>query len=541
MSATDSRHSTCTASNPCMIPAMADSNPVRPAANGSEQAIELQRILNCVPQMLSVMEPDGRISWVNDVALDYLGISLADLRVLDIREHFVHPDDLPAHANQSRYNFAAGVPFGGEVRVRGKDGIYRCFLVRHIPLKDAEGRIVRWYGGATEIEDRKRAEEALRRSEGYLAEAQRLTHTGSWAVDYRTLDAVHWSEETFRIYGVDPQQGLPTRQEFERLVHPDDLPRISTVVEGALRKKTDFTVDCRILLDGGALRHVQLIGHPAFAGNGDPIEYVGTVVDVTERKRVEEERERLRQLEADLAHMNRVSTLGELAASVAHDLKQPITAAITDARTCLRWLSRDHPDIDEALEAASRAIKDNTRAAEIIDRLRSLYKKEQPKRELVDVNEVARNMLALLRSEASRHSISMRAELAEARSSIMADRVQLQQVFMNLLLNAIEAMTETGGELVLKSERGTDGHLLISISDTGVGIPIDKNDEIFEAFVTTKPQGTGMGLAITRSIVEAHDGRLWVTRNSGPGATFHFTLPLRATAAGAASADGALS
>jgi len=521
-----------------MMPAMAERNPVGSAASGSEQAIELQRILNCVPQMLSVMEPDGRISWVNDVALDYLGISLADLRVLDIREHFVHPDDLPPHADQ---DFAAGVPFGGEARVRGKDGIYRCFLIRHTPLKDAEGRIVRWYGGATEIEDRKRAEEALRQSEAYLAEAQRLAHTGSWAIDYHTLDAVHWSEETFRIYGLDPQQGLPTRQEFERLVHPDDLPRISTVVEEALRKKTDFTVDCRILLDRGALRHVQIVGHPAFATSGDPIEYVGTVVDVTERKKVEEERERLRQLEADLAHMNRVSTLGELAASVAHDLKQPMTAAITDAKTCLRWLSRDHPDLDEAREAASRAIKDNIRAVEIIDRLRSLYRKGPPKRELVDVNDVARNMLALLRSEASRYSIAMRTDLADARPGIMADRVQLQQVFMNLLLNAIEAMTETGGELVLRSELSNDGYLLVSIGDTGVGIPVDKKDEIFDAFVTTKPQGTGMGLAITRSIVEAHDGRLWVTRNPGPGATFHFTLPLRASAAAPASADGALS
>ena len=519
-----------------MIRGMSDRNQVGSPERGSEQETELQRILNLTPQMLAVMEADGRVSWLNDFALDYLGISLADLSAFDVRERFVHPDDLLADGGQRANALAAGIPFGGEVRARGKDGIYRCFLTRYTPLKDAEGRVVRWYGGATEIEDRKRAEEALRRSEAYLAEAQRLAHTGSWAVDYRTLDVVHWSEETFRIYGVDPQRGLPTRQEFRRLVHPDDLPRISTVVEEATRKRVDFTVDCRIVLDRGALRHVQIIGHPAFARNGDPIEYIGTVVDVTERKKVEEERERLRKLEADLAHMNRVSTLGELAASVAHDLKQPTTAAIMDAKTCLRWLARDHPDLDEAREAASRAIKDSIRAVEIIDRLRSLYKKEPPKRELVDVNDVARNMLALLRSEANRHSISMRADLAEARSRIMADRVQLQQVFMNLVLNAIEAMTETGGELVLKSELSNDGQLLVSISDTGVGIPIDKNHEIFDAFVTTKPQGTGMGLAITRSIIEAHDGRLWVTRNPGPGATFHFTLPLLASAAGAAPA-----
>jgi PAS domain S-box-containing protein len=524
-----------------MISAMADHDPVGSAERGAEQVLELQRIVNLTPQQIAIMEADGRISWLNDYALDYFGISLADLSVLDMRAYAIHPDDLPALRDQRRKELAAGVPFGGEVRMRGRDGIYRRFLARYTPLKDAEGRVVRWYGAATEIEDRKRAEEALRRSESYLAEAQRLTHTGSWAVDYRTRDVLYWSEETFRIYGVDPQRGLPTRQDFQRLVHPEDLSRLSTVVDEAFRANADFTVDGRIVLDGGASRHVQIIGHPAFARNGDPIEYIGTVVDVTERKKIEEERERLRRLEADLAHLNRVSTLGELAASVAHDLKQPTTAAIVDAKTCLRWLSRDHPDLDEAREAASRAIKDSTRAVEIIDRLRSLYKKEPPKRELVDVNDVARNMLALLRSEANRHSISMRADLAEARSRIMADRVQLQQVFMNLVLNAIEAMTETGGELVLKSELSNDGQLLVSISDTGVGIPIDKNDEIFDAFVTTKPQGTGMGLAITRSIIEAHDGRLWVTRNSGPGATFHFTLPLLATAAGAVSANGALS
>jgi PAS domain S-box-containing protein len=512
-----------------MMPAMADRTPVGSVERGSEQEIELQRIVNLTPQLLSVMEADGRISWLNDFALDYLGISPADLSVLDMPWHFLHPDEILALGSRLKNEFAAGAAFAAEARVRGKDGIYRWFLIRHTPVRDAEGRIVRWYGLATEIEDRKRAEEALRRSETYLAEAQRLTHTGSWAIDCRTLDAVYWSEETFRIYGMDPQQRVPTREEFQRLVHPEDYARISTIVEDALRRKADFTIDCRIVLDAG-LRHIQLIGHPACAKNADPIEYVGTVVDVTERKKVEEERERLRQLEADLAHMNRVSTLGELAASVAHDLKQPMTAAITDAKTCLRWLSRDHPDLDEAREAASRAIKDNTRGVEIIDRLRSLYKKEPPKRELVDVNDVASKMLALLRSEANRHSIAMRADLAEARPGIMADRVQLQQVFMNLLLNAIEAMTETGGELVLKSELSNDGHLLVSIGDTGVGIPVDKNDEIFEAFVTTKPQGTGMGLAITRSIVEAHDGRLWVTRNAGPGATFHFMLPLQTNA-----------
>jgi signal transduction histidine kinase len=221
--------------------------------------------------------------------------------------------------------------------------------------------------------------------------------------------------------------------------------------------------------------------------------------------------------------------MGQLAASLSHELKQPITAAITDAQTCLRWLTRDRPNVEEAREATMRTVKDNTRAAEIIDHLQSFYKKAGPgERELVDVNELVCEMLILLRSEANRFSISIRTELAEDLPSVRADRVQLQQVFMNLMLNGIEAMKDTAGELTIKSEAG-DAQLLISVSDTGVGLPGEKADQIFNAFFTTKPQGSGMGLAICRSIVESHSGRLWATANNGGGAKFQFTLPAEVT------------
>jgi signal transduction histidine kinase len=246
-------------------------------------------------------------------------------------------------------------------------------------------------------------------------------------------------------------------------------------------------------------------------------------------KRTEQEREKVRQLQSDLAHQNRISIMGQLAASLSHELKQPIAAAITDAQTCLRWLTRKQPDVEEAREATMRTVKDTARAAEIIDRLRSFYKKgAPPERELVDVNEVIREMLVLLRSEASRYSISMRTQLAAELPEVTADRVQLQQVLMNLMLNGIEAMRETGGELTIKSELGGDGQLVITISDTGVGLPADQVDKIFNAFFTTKPQGSGMGLAICRSIVESHSGRLWASANQGSGATFQFTLPAEA-------------
>jgi C4-dicarboxylate-specific signal transduction histidine kinase len=254
------------------------------------------------------------------------------------------------------------------------------------------------------------------------------------------------------------------------------------------------------------------------------------MVEITERKRAEEARDRLRQLEADLAHINRVSTMGELTASLAHEINQPMGAAVTNAQACLRFLNRGHPDVPEAREAALEMVRDATRAADIIDRVRSLYRKGSSKLDMVDVNEVIREMVVMLRNEANRHSVTIRAELDEAVPQVLADHVQLQQVLMNLMLNGIEAMRDTTGQLSIKSQLAEDGQLLISVSDTGVGLPSAKEPEIFNAFFTTKSQGTGLGLAITRSIVESHGGRVWATANSGRGATFQFTLPQKTAA-----------
>ena len=247
-----------------------------------------------------------------------------------------------------------------------------------------------------------------------------------------------------------------------------------------------------------------------------------------ERKLAREEREGLRQLQAELAHINRVTTMGELTASLAHEVNQPIAAAITDANTCLRWLKRDEPDIAEAREAAARVVKDATRAAEIISRTRLLFKKASPQSDLVDVNEIIREMVVLLRSEAMQFSITVRTELTDL-PPVMGDRVQLQQVLMNLVANGIDAMKEVDGtrELAIKSEKTENDQLLISVSDTGVGLPLQQADRIFNAFFTTKPHGTGMGLRISRSIVESHGGRLWAARNSHRGASFYITLPSR--------------
>jgi PAS domain S-box-containing protein len=255
-------------------------------------------------------------------------------------------------------------------------------------------------------------------------------------------------------------------------------------------------------------------------------EGVAFVMDITERKRAEEERERLRQALADLAHVTRVTTMSELTVSLAHEIKQPMAAAVTNAKTCLRWLGRDEPDLAEARDAAARVVKDVMRASDIISRIGLLFKKGASQRELLDVNQIVEEMIVLLRNEASRYSIPIRSALANDLPNLIADRVQLQQVLMNLMLNGIEAMKDlsSAGELTIRSGR-ENGQAVISVSDTGVGLPPERAHQIFDPFFTTKPEGTGLGLTISRSIVESHGGRLWATANPERGTTFYFSLP----------------
>ena len=386
-----------------------------------------------------------------------------------------------------------------------------------------------------EVHERQRAEEALRRSEAYLSDAQTLTNTGSWACDIARRRALFSSEEHSRLYGFDPAAGLPLFEEFFQRVHPEDRTLVIESLEAANRAGKDVGMHFRVLLPDGRTRYIHSVGHPVFEASGEIREFVGISIDVTERKRAEEERERLRQVQADLAHVTRVTTMGELTASLAHEIKQPISAAATDARTCLRWLGREQPDLAEARGAASRVINDVTRASEIISRIGSLFKKDVLERELVDVNELVREMTVLLRNEAARYSISIRSDLSANVARVMADRIQLQQVFMNLMLNGIEAMKDMGspGELTIRSQQ-CDGQLLVSVDDTGFGLEPERAEQVFNTFYTTKAQGTGMGLPISRSIIESHGGRLWARPNPGRGATFQFTLPIEAKAHSAA-------
>jgi PAS domain S-box-containing protein len=312
---------------------------------------------------------------------------------------------------------------------------------------------------------------------------------------------------------------------WQRAIHREDLARHSEKWRISVATGQLFEDEARYLrATDGEYRWFLVRGVPLRDPHGKIVKWYGTLTDIEDRKRAEQEREKLRQLENELAHTNRVSMLGEMAASLAHEIKQPIAAAMTSANSCIEWLAHEPPNLDRARAAAAKIDKYGNRAAEIIDRIRSLYRKSPPQSELIDVNEIVHEIFTLLQGEAIRYSIAMRSELAAELPKIKADRVQLQQVFMNLMLNGIEAMRDGDGELTVKSQR-QDGQLLFSVSDTGQGLPDGNVDQIFSAFFTTKPQGSGMGLAISRSIVESHGGRLWATANDGRGATFHFTLP----------------
>jgi len=412
---------------------------------------------------------------------------------------------------------------------------------QEFPVEISFGELVKdgrriFTGFIRDISERKRAEAALRRSESYLAEAQRLTHIGSWAGNILTREIFHSSDEHSRLYGLDPESGIPSFEDLYKRVHPEDRVGLVKTFERASHDRIDVNVHYRIVVPDGTTKHVEAVGHPVLKPSGEAGEFIGFLMDVTERRRAEEERERLRQAQADLAHMNRVHTMGELTASLAHELKQPLFAAETDATTCLRWLGRDQPRVAQAKEAVSRFMKDVIHASEIVSRIGSMFKKGIPQREVVDVNEVIQEMIALLRSEATRYSVLINTTLANDLPQISADRVGLQQVLMNLMLNGVEAMKDMGsrGKLTIKSQLGEDHQILVSVSDTGVGLRPEQEEQIFNAFFTSKSGGTGMGLPISRSIIESHGGRLWPAFDSGPGATFWFTLPIQAIAPRAA-------
>src|ERR1700676_5539610 len=489
----------------------------------------LRLVIDTIPAYVWSARPDGSVDFINQRFLEFTGRSMADMLGWDWSSS-VHSDDLTRYVGEWQASLANGKPMESEARVRRMDGNYRWLLIRNVPLHDERGNIVKWYGTSIDIEERHRADDALRRSEAYLAEAQRLSHTGSGAWRVPDEDALYLSEEWYRIYGFDPKQGLSAWKDRLPRMHPHDRDRVRETKDRAISEKSDYEVEHRIILPDGTVRYTHTVGHPVLNSSGDLVEFVCTMMDVTERKQAERAREALRHAQADLARVSRVTTMGEMTASLAHELNQPIAAASTNANTCLRWLVGDTPNIEEARAAAIRILKDVKRAGEIIGRTRQLFQKGTSQREFVDVNEIIREMIVLLRGEIARYNILVATDLAADLPQVMADRVQLQQVLMNLMINGIEAMKDADGtrELAIRSQRMQNEEVMVSVTDSGVGLPPQQTEQIFNAFFTTKPHGTGMGLRISRSIIESHGGRLWAADNSPRGASFSFSLPTNA-------------
>jgi signal transduction histidine kinase len=376
--------------------------------------------------------------------------------------------------------------------------------------------------------EEKRVEEALRRSEAYLAEAQRLSHIGSFGWDVSS-GKIYWSRETFCIFEYDP----PTEPRLELILHrthPEDRALVRQVIDRVSREGKDFDFEHRLLMPDGSVKYLRVVGRPSKDEWGS-LEFVGAVTDITERKRAEEELNQkeisLREAQAELAHVSRVTTMGELAASIAHEVNQPLAGIVTNANASLRWLAGDSPNLAEAREAIRRIIRDGNRAGDVVTRMRTFFKKACTTKERLNINEAIEEVVILTQSEVRKNKVALQMELAANLPPVMGDRVQLQQVVVNLILNAIEAMSTVEyreRDLVIRTQRGDGDEVRVAVRDSGIGLDPLRAERIFDAFHTTKPGGLGMGLSISRSIVENHGGRLWAVSNDGPGATFQFTL-----------------
>jgi len=627
---------------------------------------KLRQLIETVPGLIWSTAPDGEPTQLNQRILDYSGMQFEDY-LHGGWEALIHPDDFPETASAFYHAIQTGTSYQVVHRLRRADGEFRWYHVRGEPLRDPQGRIIQWYGLSVDIDEAKKAEDRLRRSEAYLAEAQRLSHTGS-AV-YNETEIPYWSDEAARLFGFDPLQGIPSREAVWQRIHPDDLDRVNENIEHGVREKRSFANEFRIILPDGTVKHIEATNNPVFSASGELLEIVATGLDVTERKRAEqtlreseakfrdyaetasdwfweidpdynftlltenafgshwadrigtgcwdhaldleteaekwrvfratldahesfrdfvyctvdgssapmhvkvsgkpvfdakgefrgyrgtgtdvtaiiraeaslraaeaearESEQRYRKAQLELAHANRVATMGQLTASITHEVNQPITAAVTYALAARRFLSTEPPNFREVDDALSLIVKEGNRAGEVVGRIRALIKKAPARKDAVEINDAILEVIALTRTEAANNSVSVRTQLAEDLPRVQGDRVQLQQVLLNLIINAIEAMRDVGEEereLLISTRNEPDG-VSVEVRDSGPGFAPATLDRVFEAFYTTKPSGLGLGLSICRSIIEAHNGRLWASPNVPRGAIFGFIAPAYPAAA----------
>jgi PAS domain S-box-containing protein len=493
----------------------------------AEEALRRQAsLLDLAHDAIIVRDMVGQITFWNSGAEETYGWPRQE--ALGKAAHVLLDSVNPSEIESLKTAVAQGGGWEGELTQTRRDGRKIVVASRWALQRDDGGQPAAFLQINRDITRRKRTEEELRRSEEFLAEGQRLSHTGSWGWKVSPGELA-FSRETFNILGFDPEQPTPSFQTTMQRVHPEDRVFVEQILEAAIRDKTHYEFDARLALPDGSTKYVHCAGRAVTNGGGD-LEFVGTLMDVTGRKRSEEE---LQAAQEQLAHMARVSTMGELVASIAHGVNQPLAAIVANGNACFRWLSGDEPNLEEAQAAAIRIVKEGDRAGEIVGRIRSLMKKSPPQMATIDMNVLINEVLTLTRYKILRERISVRTELAADLCAMVGDPVQLQQVILNLVLNAIEAISlrsDAPRELVLTSQRQGPDQIVVTVQDTGGGIDPGNEDQLFKPFFTTKSDGMGMGLSISRSAIEAHGGRLWATPNQGPGATFQFSLPMRSGA-----------
>jgi PAS domain S-box-containing protein len=614
-----------------------------------ESELKLREIIETVPGLVWSNGPDGEPTHINQRMLDYSGLPFEEFMRRGWKA-FVHPADFPETAETFYHAIETGTSYEGVMRLRRADGLYRWHHARAEPLRDREQRIIQWYGLSVDIDERKKAEDRLRRSEVYLAEAQRLSHSGTAA--YNETEIFYWSDENYRIFGFDPREGLPSRKAALERIHPDDRERVREKARKAVEQRKDYALEFRIVLPSGNVTYTELKAHPKFSGSGELVEVVGTIIDVTERKHAEvalreseakfrdyaetasdwfweigpdykftlltenafgsgsadrigtmcwghaldletepekwrlvfatlDARESFRDfvyctvdgrgapmyvkasgkpvfdssekflgyrgtgtdvtaivrgqraeaslqtVQAELAHVGRVMTLGQLTASIAHEVNQPIGSARNNARAALNFLDRSPADLGEVREALACIVADADRAGGIIDRIRDQIKKMPPRSDRFDLNRAIEEVIGLAQSMMAENGVSVGSRLAGGMAPVYGDRVQLQQVVLNLIVNAVEAMSSVEvdeRELLISTNQNEANGTLVAVRDSGPGIDPEHLELVFEAFYSTK-SGMGMGLSICRSIIAAHEGRLWAAATEPKGALFQFTLP----------------
>jgi PAS domain S-box-containing protein len=471
----------------------------------------------------AVKFPSGDVIWSEELFRIY-GLDPATTKLSQqMAFQLVHLEDRPLVQEAFERAVREKSDYAVEHRAILADGSLKHLHALGHPVLNESGTLTEYIGTVVDITERKRVEEQLRRSEAHMAEAQRLGHIGSWIWNVATGDCF-WSQEHFHIFGLDPETFKPTKENTQRLIHPEDLPSVEQTLERAIRERSNFEVEYRIVRPDGSIRYHRGLGHPLVRESGE-LEFVGTVLDVTERRRAEEA---LQKAQAELAHVTRVTTMGELTASIAHEINQPLGAIVTHGQACLRLLSREPPNLDKSREVIERMISDGLRASEVIRRIRALLGKTTPEETWLSLNEVIQEVIPLVASELVRTEVRLRTELAADLPPVRGDRVQLQQVILNLIVNGKDAVSGEGWqprELLVSSRKSTPEEVLVAVRDSGTGLDPRDSERIFDAFFTTKPGGMGLGLSISRTIVEAHGGRLWATSNEGRGATFQLALP----------------